>query len=135
MKNSHTPENPGHDQKDFQNENKDIKTTGTRGNPYDSENLGHESDSSSKNITEQAIEKDLIENNPSKGFETHIDKSKSSNEESDAFETIEPDNDNPVNREFEIGQLGNEELQEDERTRDDSDSDAVHFHKPSERKF
>ena len=36
------------------------------------------------------------------------------------FETIAPENDNPVQREFEIGQLGREELKEDERTGDET---------------
>jgi len=45
------------------------------------------------------------------------------------------DKDSPVNKEFEMGQLDNEELEYDELKKDETDSDAVHFHKPSERKY
>jgi hypothetical protein len=37
-----------------------------------------------------------------------------------SFETIEPEKDNHARRKFEIGQLGGEELQEDERARDET---------------
>lgn len=140
MKNAHTPENPGQDPKDFQNDNTDQKNNGPKstapqGSKYDSENLDQESDTQSKDITEKDIEKDLKENDPSKGFETYTGKAQNSEDDSDAFETFEPDRDNPVNKEFEIGQLGSEELKEDESKRDETDNDAVHFHKPSDRKF
>lgn len=128
MANSDTPENLAQDDKNFQN-------SGPNGNPYDSENLDQESDTGSKDITEKDIEQDLIENDPSKGFETDIKSSKNTNDQRDAFQTIEPDQDNPVNREFEIGRLGNEELREDELARDESDGGPARFHKPSERKF
>ena len=45
-----------------------------------------------------------------------MDTQKSDEAENDSFETIPPEKDNPVQREFEIGQLGNNELQEDELT-------------------
>ncbi|MFD1605269.1 hypothetical protein ACFSJW_01605 [Flavobacterium artemisiae] len=89
----------------------------------------------SKDITEKDIEKDLIDNDPSEGFETDIDTQNSSEEQSDTFEIIAPDQDNPVKREFEIGQLGNQEIQEDELTRDESDNSAPGHDKPSQRKF
>jgi hypothetical protein len=60
------------------------------------------------------IEKDLIENAPSKGSQTDMDTQKSNKAQNATFETIEPEKDNPVRKEFEIGQIGNEELQEDE---------------------
>jgi hypothetical protein len=71
-------------------------------------------------LTEKDIEKDLIENDPSQGFETNIYTQKSNEAQSGTFETIAPDQDNPASREFEIGQLGNDELQEDESTRDET---------------
>lgn len=140
MKNAHTPENPGKDQKDFQNENTDRKNTdpknsGTDKNPYDSENLDQETGRKSKDITEKDIEIDLIENAPSEGFEIDADTQNSSEAQSGSFETIQPDKDNPVNKEFEIGQLGNEELKEDELIRDESGSGAPGHEKPSQRKF
>ena len=109
--------------------------TGPNSNPYDSENLDQESDSQSKDITEKDIEKDLIEHDPSEGFETDIDTQNSSEEQSDTFETIEPQEDNPVRMEFEIGKLTLDELQEDELKRDETTDGAVHFNKPSQRKF
>lgn len=140
MKNAHTPENPEKDPKDFQNKdnaqkNKGRKSEAPQSSKYDSENLDNETDSSSKDITEQDIEKDLISNDPSEGFETDIGKAQGGEKDSDAFEMTRSDKDNPLNKEFEIGQLGNEELKKDERSRDKTDNDAVHFHKPSERKF
>jgi len=67
-----------------------------------------------KDITDKDIEKDLIENDPLKGAQTDMDTQKSDEDENDSFETIEPDQDNSVEREFEIGELGNEELKNDE---------------------
>lgn len=158
--NSDTHENYGQDDKNFQNADKgnqgqhkasspaghpitdnaepdygDDLSTDEINNPYDSENLDNESDSESKDITEKEIEKDLIHNDPSEGFETDIDTSGSDEAESDTFKTIEPDQDNPVSREFEIGQLGSEELREDERTRDETNGVAPGSYKPSQRKF
>jgi len=104
-------------------------------NPYDSENLDQESDPKSKDITEKDIEKDLMDNDPSEGFETDIDTQNSNETESGSFETIAPEKDNPVNKEFEIGQLGNEDLQEDEITRDATGNGAPGHDKPSQRKF
>lgn len=127
MKISETPENYGQDGHNLQN-------TKSR-NPYDSENLDNESDSDSKDITEHDIQEDLIENDSSEGLETDIDKPRSGNQDSDAFETIGSDQENPVNKEFEVGELGNEELKEDERTRNETHNGAVQFSKPSERKF
>lgn len=37
--------------------------------------------------------------------------------ESNTFETIEPDQDNPVKKEFEIGQPGNEALKDDDHAK------------------
>lgn len=135
MTNSDTPENYPQDDRNFQNANTDLKSTGPKSNPYDSENLDHESDSASKDITEKDIEEDLIENDPSEGFETDIDTPASNEAESDKFQTIEPGQDNPVQKEFEIGGLGNEELKEDELTRDETGDGALHNYKPSQRKF
>jgi hypothetical protein len=135
MKNSDTPENYPQNDHNFQNANTDPKSTVSNSNPYDSENLDHESGSASKDITEKDIEKDLIENDPSEGFETDIDTSESDEVKSASFQTIEPDLCNPVNGEFEIGQLGNEELKEDELTRDEADDGKLHNNKPSQRKF
>lgn len=129
-----TSENYAQDDRNFQNANTDPKSTGPNSNPYDSENLDQESDSGSKDITEKDIEEDLIENDPSEGFETDIDTDKNNEDENDFFETIEPEKDNPARREFEIGQLGNEQLQEDESTRDETGG-APGNQKPSQRKF
>jgi hypothetical protein len=76
-----------------------------------------------------------MEHDTSEGFETDTRKPESSADQNDAFETIDPDTDNPVNKEFEIGQLGSEELQQDELARDESEGGPARFHKPSERKF
>lgn len=135
MKNSHTPEN--HDPNDQNSQNPDtaLQNSKENTNPYDSENLDKESDSASKDITEKDIEKDLIENDPSQGFETDIDTQNSDKAESNTFETIEPQEDNPARREFEIGELGNEELREDELTRDATDGSSPGNYKPSQRKF
>ncbi|WP_343591129.1 hypothetical protein [Flavobacterium sp.] len=115
--------------------NSDVQDSDKDSNPYDSENLDNESDSGSKDITEKDIEEDLINNDPSEGFETDIDALQSDETQNSGFETIEPDHDNPVNKEFEIGELGNEELKEDERVRDETDNGAVHNYRPSQRKF
>ena len=69
------------------------------------------------------IQKDLIENDPLKGPQTDRNTQKSNEAENDSFETIEPEKDNPVRKEFEIGELGNDELQEDELTRDETGMD------------
>jgi hypothetical protein len=135
MTTSDAPQNYPGDNCNSQNQNKDPKSTGPKGNPYDSENLDQESDSDSKDITEKDTQKDLIENDPSKGFETDIDTPKSGQAESGTFETIAPGKDNPAQREFEIGELGNEELKEDELTRDASHHGAPSNNKPSQRKF
>ncbi|KFF02879.1 hypothetical protein [Flavobacterium reichenbachii] len=129
--NSDTTQNYSQDDKNFQNAG--TKNSDENSNPYDSENLDNESNSESKDITEKDIEKDLIDNDPSEGFETDIDAPGSDEAESDTFETIEPDQDNPVHKEFEIGKLGNEELKEDEISRDETG--PIAFHKPSQRKF
>lgn len=134
MKNQDTPQNPSQNKGNSQNHDKDPKNS-TNTSRYDSENLDREWDAGSKDITETEIEKDLIKNDPSEGFETDIDRPESSRDEDDAFEMTQSDRDNPINKEFEIGQLGNEELKEDEQARDETTDDSVHFHKPSERKF
>ena len=64
-----------------------------------------------------------------------MDTEKSNETENESFETIEPEKDNPVKREFEIGELGNEELRENERARDETDGGAPGNYKPSQRKF
>ncbi|PIF34511.1 hypothetical protein CLU81_5164 [Flavobacterium sp. 9] len=64
-----------------------------------------------------------------------MDTQKSNEAESAAFQTLEPDPDNPVKKEFEMGELSNEELQEDELTRDATDGGAPGNTKPSQRKF
>lgn len=160
VKNSNTKENYGQDDQNFQNPDKGSKgqqkasspsshpitgnaepdyaddlSTDENSNPYDSENLDQESDSDSKDITEKDIEKDLIDNDPSQGSQTDIDTQKSDKAQSGTFETIEPEDDNPVSREFEIGQLGNQELKEDELTRDETGNGAPGKTKPSQRKF
>jgi hypothetical protein len=53
-----------------------------------------------------------------KGLKTDMDTEKNNEDENDSFETIAPEKDNPVSREFEIGQLGREELKEDELIKD-----------------
>ena len=118
MTNSDTPQNYSQDDRNFQNTNTGSKSSDPNSNPYDSENLDHESDSDSKDITEKDIEKDLTDNDPS--VETDVDTHNSNDAESAPFETIEPDQDNPVHKELEIGKLGNEELKEDELTRDET---------------
>jgi hypothetical protein len=129
-------QNPaGHTQQDSNIPNSDPQSSDPNSNRYDSENLDNESDSESKDITEKDIEEDLIHNDPSEGFETDIDTQRSDETESTPFQTIESDQDNPVNREFEIGELGNEELKEDELTRDETGHGASRNTKPSQRKF
>ena len=135
MKNQDTPQNTPQEKGNPQNQNRSPKSNNENTNPYDSENLDQESDSPSKDITEKDIEKDLMENDPSEGFETDIDTQKRDEEQNDSFETIDPDDGNPVRKEFEIGQLGSEELQQDELARDESEGGPARFHKPSERKF
>ncbi|OXA76562.1 hypothetical protein, partial [Flavobacterium frigidimaris] len=103
--------------------------------PYDPQHPYKEPQSGPKDITGKDIEKDLIENDPSKGFETDRNTQNSNEVINHFFETIEPDQDNPVKRKFEIGQLGNEELKEDELTRDASRYGAPGYHKPSQQKF
>ncbi|MFB3390210.1 hypothetical protein [Flavobacterium sp. LAR06] len=131
MANSNTPENHPGDDRNFHNTDPNPKSAGPNGNPYDSENLDQESETESKDITEQDIEKHLIDNDPSEGFETDMDIQKSNEAESGPFETIEPKKDNPVNREFEIGQLGREQLKEDERTRDETSNGETRNNKPA----
>lgn len=117
--------NPGaHGEQDRKISDSDPQNSDPNSNPYDSENLDNESDSDRKDITEQDIEEDLRDRDPSEGFETEIDTQKSD----------ESDHDNPLNKEFEIGELGNEELKNDERSRDETGYGAFH-NKPSQRKF
>jgi len=78
--------------------------------PYEQQNPYKEPQSGTKDITGKNIEKDLIDNDSLKGFETDVDTQKSDKAQSDSFETIEPEKDNPVRREFEIGKLGREKL-------------------------
>ena len=80
------------------------------------------------------IEKDLIENDPSKGSQTDRNAHKRE-AENDSFETIAPEKDNPVKKEFEIGNVGNQELKEDEITRDESRNGSPGIIKPTQRKI
>ena len=64
-----------------------------------------------------------------------MDTNKSDEDEIDTFETMAPEKDNSVKKEFEIGQLGNEELKEDEITRNETAHSAPGNIKPSQRKF
>ena len=64
-----------------------------------------------------------------------MDTQKSNEAQNDSFETITPEKENPVRKEFEIGQLGREELKEDELTRDETGQGAPGNTKPSQRKF
>ena len=79
-------------------------------------------------------EKDLIENDPLKGSQTDMNTKKNNEDEDAAFESIASQKDNHVKKEFEIGELGNEELQEDEQARDETDGKPGNI-KPSQRKF
>ncbi|MGE6353004.1 hypothetical protein ACQKCJ_03890 [Flavobacterium sp. NPDC079362] len=80
-------------------------------------------------------EKDLIENDPLKGSQTDRNTQRSDEAQSASFETIAPEKDNPVSREFEIRELGNDELKEDELARYASLDGAPRNNKLSERKF
>ena len=60
---------------------------------------------------------------------------KSNEAQNDSFETIAPEKDNHIKKEFEIGQLGNQELQEDEITRNETGQIAPGNTKPFQRKF
>jgi len=102
--------------------------------PYDPQHPYKKPQSGPKDITGKDIEKNLTENDPLKGFQTDIDNQNSDEAENDSFETIAPEKDNPVRKEFEIGEPGNQELQEDERARDETD-DAPCNIKPYQRKF
>ncbi|MCD0469907.1 hypothetical protein [Flavobacterium sp. JAS] len=64
-----------------------------------------------------------------------MDTQKGDEDENEAFESIAPEKDNPVQREFEIGHIGNQELKKDERARDESRHSTPGNHKPSQRKF
>jgi hypothetical protein len=81
------------------------------------------------------IEKDLIENDPLKGSQTDMDTQRSDESENDSFETIEPEKYNTVRKEFEIGQLESDELQEDEITRNEPGQSTTGNAKPSKRNF
>lgn len=81
------------------------------------------------------IEKDLIEDDRAKGSQTDMDTQKGDETKNDSFETIAPESDNPVKREFEIGQLGNDELKDDELTRNETGNGSPGNQKPSQRKF
>ena len=124
----------GHAEQDHNISNLATQSSDPNSNPYDSENLDDESDSELKDITEKEIEEDLINNDPSEGFETEIANPQSDEHESDPFETSKSDQDNPVNKEFEIGELSNEELKNDELNRDETGHGAYN-NKPSQRKF
>jgi hypothetical protein len=129
-----TTKNYDKDHRNSQNQIKDPKSTGTNTNPYDPENPRKESQSGPKDITGKDIEKDLIENDPLKGSKTDMDTRTSNEAQSDSFETIEADQCNPARKEFEIGQLRNDEIKNDELPRDESRHGALHK-KPSQRNF
>ena len=59
--------------------------------PYDPQHPYKEPQSSPKDITCKDIEKDLIENDPSKGSQTDMDTEKGDEAENDSFETIAPE--------------------------------------------
>ena len=103
--------------------------------PYDPQNPYKEPQSSPKDITVKDIEKDLIENDPLKGSQTDMDTKKSNEAQNDSFETIAPEEDNPVRKEFEIGQLESDELQEDEITRNEPGQNTTGNAKASKRNF
>jgi len=103
--------------------------------PYDPQNPYKEPQSGPEDITVKDIEKDLIDNDPSKGSQTDIDIQDSDEAKNDSFETIAPEEDNPVEREFEIGQLESDELQEDEITRNEPGQSTTGNAKPSKRNF
>ena len=81
------------------------------------------------------IEKDLIGNDPLKGSQTDMDTRKGNEVQIASFETIAPQKDNPVRREFEIGQPGQDELKDDEITRNETGNRAPGNTNPSRRKF
>jgi len=100
MKNPDAPQNYPGDHRNSQNQIKDQKSTGPKCSPYDPENPRKESQSDPKDITGKDIQKDLIENDPSEGSQTDMDTQKSNEAENDTFETIAPEKDNHVKREF-----------------------------------
>ncbi|QDW21080.1 hypothetical protein [Flavobacterium sp. KBS0721] len=64
-----------------------------------------------------------------------MDTEKSDEAEKDCFETIAPEKDNHVKKEFEIGHLNNEELQEDESTGNETGHSAPGNTKSSRRRY
>ena len=64
-----------------------------------------------------------------------MDTEKSDETQNGSFETIAPEKDNHVKKEFEIGQLGREESKEDEITRNETGQIVPGNTKPSQRKF
>lgn len=134
MKNFHTTKNYHKDHRNSQNPIKAPKTTAKNSKPLWPGEPRKEPQSTPKDITGKDIEKELIENDPSKGSQTDMDTQKSDEAQNDPFETIEPEKDNPVKKEFKIGKLGNKELQEDESKRDETGG-APGNTKPSQRKF
>jgi len=93
----------------------DKDTSIQNGNPFDSENLDNESDASSKDITEQDIEKDLRENDQfeeNEGAEVHNPDHNELEEEKFDIHEVES---TPIHeKEFEIGELSNDEIKNDE---------------------
>ncbi|OIV40579.1 hypothetical protein BKM63_17055 [Flavobacterium johnsoniae] len=80
------------------------------------------------------IEKDLIGNDPREGSQTDRNTQKSNEAESDKFQTIAPEKDNPVEREFEIREPENDEFHQDELTKDETDGTSGNT-KSSQRNF
>jgi len=72
---------------------------------------------------------------PLKGSQTDRNTQKNNQDENDFFETTAPEKDNRVRKEFEIRELGNDELKEDELARYASLDGAPRNNKLSERKF
>ena len=89
-----------------QNPIKDPKHAAKNTQPLCPQNPYKEPQSGPKDINCKDIEKDLIENDLLKGSQTDKNTQKSNEAENDSFETIAPEEDNRVRKEFDIGQLG-----------------------------
>ncbi len=63
-----------------------------------------------------------------------MDTQRSDEAENDSFETIAPDMDNRVRKEFEIGEPENDEFHQDELTKDETDGTSDNT-KSSQRNF
>ena len=54
-----------------------------------------------------------------------MDTNRNNEAESDTFETTQPDQDNPVKKEFKIGKLSNKEIKNDEHNRAEIENDEL----------